>query len=334
MVEKKEYYVPQPHDTPATNPPPGKRAPTPAERVRESYIQAAEVKATVDVLGPKQNTDSNKGQGGLDPSKVGEILGSTMNSYMKSYVDGISSLMAKVVESQAAAGGKGGDKDQFLLYLIQEMKDVKTKLEGGQGDPLEAIDQYHQKMVAWQEQMRTQFGIGPLGSAGNTGNVEVMKLLLEAEDRKTERAQLQLRHDASEAEKNRQFVINRDDRLRKDKKEDDKWDADFKLKLAQLNLDGVNREEATGTFKDVASAFIASLQVNPNATAGAGAGQGAAGAPPVAKEPRVNFPVSFTCTEPNPDTGVPCGTQFAWPAGQMKANCTKCGAEYSLKAAQ
>jgi hypothetical protein len=344
--EKKRPYMPPPHDTPATNPPVGKRPPTAAERLRESYIQAAEVKATVDVLGPKQNTDSGKGQGGLDPNKMADILAANTNAYMKSMAESLTTLMTKVVESQAiltAGGGKQSDKDKLYDYLIEDIKGLKAKVESGGGDPLEVIDQYHNKMVGWQQQMQSQLGMGPLGAAGATGNVEVMKLTLEVEDRKTERAQLQIQHQAAEAtaerryqaaeaEAQRRYAAERDDLHRRWAQEDKKWDSEFKLKVDQLNQDGVRSQESVGTFKDLAGSFIASLQVNPaNA---AGAGQGAAAAPPASQKPEVNFPVSHTCTEPDPITGAPCGTQFAWPPGQMSAKCPKCGVEYNLKKAE
>jgi len=247
---------------------------------------------------------------------------------MKSYADGLTTLMTTMVASQAAAaaGGKQGDS-QFLQYLIGEMKGMKEKMEGGGGDPLEQIDQYHKKMIAWQEEMRTQFGIGPLGAAGNAPNIEVMKLMIEVEDRKNERAQLQVGFQVSEAEKQRQYLSERDDLHRRWKIEDDKWNAELNIKMAQFNLDGNVRKESVDTFKDVAGSFIASLQVKPEA-----ASPGIAA--PQAPRQEVNFPVSMTCTELDPTTKEPCGTQFAWPPGQMSTKCPKCGADYNLKKAE
>jgi hypothetical protein len=341
MAEK--LYVPPP-----TNPPPPgasttKRAPTAAERIKEANVQGLEARAMAAGLGINgASADAGKGQGGsgLDPDKVGQILVGSANAYIKNYIDGLTTLMSKMMESQSAigTGGKGGEKDKFFDYLIGEVKDMKARLETPGADPIEQLVAYQQRIMGLQEQMRNQFGVANVVPQTNTPNIEIMKLTLEIEDRKTERQRQHDEFEASENQKQRNWTTDRDDRLRRETKEDQKWDADLKLRLAQIGIDGENKKGVVESVQDVTGAFIASLRPGGGADAGAGApapGPGvAAPAPAAAKEPAVNFPVSMTCTYTDPDTNVPCGTNFPWPAGQLKTLCPKCGCEYTLKAAQ
>ena len=266
---------------------------------------------------------------------------------LKGYSDVLTTLLTQVLKSREAlpVGSQDTEKAILFNYLIEEIKSTRAKMSSGNVNPLDMIDEYQKKMTSWQKSMQEQFGSGFMGNANDPGNIEIMRLNLELEDRRTERTQMQIQHTAAEnaaerrfqtaeGEAKRRYEAERDDLHRRWEVEDKRWNAEFQLKKDQLKEESGKKAETVGTLQDVAGAFIASLKPGGGPRQGAAPGPGAGTAAQGAQPNGVNFPVSFTCTEINPETNEPCGTNFPWPADQMQANCPKCGAEYTLKVAQ
>jgi len=325
--EDKRYYVPPiVEGTTQTDPNKSKRAPTAAERLKESFVQGAEAKAMAKGLGI-DTKDGGKGGGeaAIPASEVGQMMTNAMNQYMQSYMKGITDLMGQVIALKGKEG-EGSNKSQFMDYLLAELKSMKDRLEGGYNvDPFQMIVSYNEMLAKVQEQTKKALGFTEIGNVGGVPNIEVMKLMLDREDRITDRQTAQQRH-----EKELQLGQQRHDeemaeRRRRWEVEDKRWDADFGLRLAEIKQENAGKAEMMGQFKDMGGAFLSSLQVTPAEGAGPQAAAPKAVQSPPAEKVEPIYPTSMMCQNPE------CKKSFEWPTGKMKANCPHCGLEYELE---
>ncbi|HUV76253.1 MAG TPA: hypothetical protein VMW00_06380 [Dehalococcoidales bacterium] len=227
-----------------------KGPPTAMDRVKEAYVQAEELKMFKDTVGDKGKGGgegkSEGGEKGMSP-EIAEIMIKTVSAYS----DAMANLVTKVMDVQGGRQGDQGD-NAFMKYLVDEIKGMKTKLDAGQGDPLELVDQVQQKMEVWQDRMRQRLGIPDAITGSGAGGIEGMKLMLELERIRDERD-----------ERGHQFDLNLQLLQRQWAIEDKRWTLDYNVKIGEVNQANKSRESAVNALKDLSASVIEAMENAP-----------------------------------------------------------------------
>jgi len=325
MTENKEtYFVPAPSSTRGNDMANSDRGTTlgPAERMKRHYYDGLEVEAFrrgAGMTGDKSDQHNNDNR--MPPDIANIVLG-TVNAQSQA----LTGLLTKIVEIQKPADG---EQNQFMQYLVNEVKDMKGKMEGSAGpDPLEVIEETSKRIDSLTETMRKRMGIPEMAASGGNG-IEGMKMMLEIENMK-QQAQ----------ERQNQFDLGLKTMERRWQQEDRHWELEFKLKVDDARKSNESKEKSLNALQDLAASIIESIEIGPGPSA---TSEGVAGntpqqeigaAPSAAPEPEpepqeqahYNIPSSFICSE--------CGEIVNVAPDRIEARCESCGAEYDLREEQ
>jgi len=291
---------------------------TPVDRLKKTWIEGQELKTFKQAAGIRdddERRDDHKGNGESEVSKM-------MVATMQSYSNALTSMLTELVKMQSGAS-RGGNTEQneFMKFLIGEVKDLKTKIDTGSGDPFALVDEYNNRMGKITEDIKK--GLSVQSSAPNVGSsIEALRVGIDIEKMRIEAADRQRQHEENMALQKRRWEV-----------EDKKWDADFGLRLRQIDSDGKNNEKKVSAFQELAASVIGSIGTDESVGSG---GKVQTPAPQFsAPQPeQKKIPTSFTChTVTDAETGTECGTLVQVPPGAMQATCPKCGSVYEMRPA-
>lgn len=302
---KETYPVPTPAAASGPAARPEKDKKSPAEKMRESYWEGLEVEAFRKGAGMEDK--GGKDTGGM-PAGFAEVMISTVNAQSQA----LTGLLTKIVEIQAGTKGPAdNEQGQFMTYLVGEVKDMKTRLEGATPDPLAVIEETSKRIDSLTETMRKRMGL-PEGMISGATGMESMKLTLEVENMRNQAQERQNQFDLAIKTMEHQW-----------QKEDERWAAEFRLRADESRRGNENREKAISTLQDLAGSIIESIEAEPGGVAQSPASVPADGTGPVEKDESPNIPTSFTCDN--------CGANVAVAPGTLEGTCKSCDAEFDLR---
>jgi hypothetical protein len=217
---------------------------------------------------------------------------------------------------------KGGD-DVLTTFLLARQDKLETLLQamaGGKMTPQEALKQQLEITKQIDEEYKHRVGIGTTGVT----SVPELKVMAEIEQMKADREDRKLQHEAEMKRLDHQHENEAKERQRRWDIDDKKWDAEFGLKVKQLEVEDKGSDKKMAVFENIAASVLNSLEP---------AGPTSEQIPPQAKgseSPRSgkpNIPVSFICGE--------CGTTVPVEPGSLKATCPNpdCQTVYEMRPA-
>ena len=313
-------FLPEPNDEKGQQRKTGQPM-TPVDRLKKTWIEGQELKTFKQAAGIKDDDERRDDHKGNGESEVSKMMVATMQSYSTA----LTSMLTELVKMQSGAS-RGGNNEQgeFMKFLIGEVKDLKTKIDTGGSDPWAMVDEYNNRMGKIQEEIKRGLGITPgaAGMAGAASSMDALRVSIELEKIRQESAERQRQHEENMLLQQRRWVV-----------EDKKWDADFGLRLRQVDADSKNSDKKFSAFQDLAASVIGSIGPDESASSGqlvqAPAPQFSAPQPEQKK-----IPTSFTCHNiTDTESGTECGTLVQVPTGAMSATCPKCGAIYEMRPA-
>jgi rubrerythrin len=209
------------------------------DTMKDSLVEAEELKMIRSVLA---EDTGRRGSEGLSP-EIANILVQTTNSYSTALTQLMTNLMTIQNQGKQATG-----QDPFMQYLIGEVQTMKAKLDAPGQDPLEVVDEVQKKMLGWEDQMRKRLGVGDVGAS-----VQNMSAMIELEKIRSEATDRQNQFNLMFAAMQQQW-----------RREDRRWELEFRVKTHEANSEAESREKALGAFQDLGASLIESMGEGEN----------------------------------------------------------------------
>ena len=214
---------------------------------------------------------------------------------------------------------KGSDNNPLLSYLLEDLRETKSKLEGS--DPMAAITQSMQMQAVMKDLLKKDLGIGQSGVVG--GDIHAM---IELEKIKTDSSERMFQWKTEFETKLEQWKQDGDERRRRWAVEDEERKAEREERRAEKDFEHKKSDTRAAMFEDIVKPLAESINFGGGEEAG------------VAEQPVSEAPKEHAAVPHNNSKGhmfrakkfkCNCGELIDIPEENI-FSCPKCGMEYEM----
>ena len=281
------------------------------EDLRRAQHEGMKAKVYQKALGIEPSDGPARPQGINMSLDIGQLV-QNQSANMMSAITAITEAQAKRPE------------DPFLKYMLDEMKDVRAKLDNSGSDPIQNLLAAQEVLDTLSEKMKQRAGVGQAAPVGG----QDITALIELENAKADRDERARQWTEAMEERRHQWTVERDDLVRQRAVEDRRWQEEFGLKKQEFEESRLTRAQAADGLGDLVKTLAASIDERM-----AEAPNGAAARPPGLQKLSASPPPTSAAMSVNCE----CGQPMTIPAGAQHGSsvtCGSCGNTYQLSPKQ
>ncbi len=271
-------------------------------RIQKAYFEGEELKAFKHGAGidtPAAAPPAVKESSSLDVAGVVQAQSALVGTLITQIVD--------LVKVKPTAG-----EDPLMKFLLEELRDMRAKADNAP-DPLAYLFESQERLGAISQKLKASLGLGE-GVRVGTQDIGGMISLEEAKMEREERQ--------------RRWETERDMTTRQYERENQRWNREFDLKLAEFKEGQANRQNTTDMFGDLIGSVVEALNIERGVTAAGQAPPHPTPAPTAATPVEAPPPPPFECPECHNQVTPPASTR---PGQELK--CPHCEAFYRMQVA-